>query len=97
MMNKKTLAQHKAQYQLNRHKMMEVLKKNLPILEKVAKNGVSENSAEEEVRMAKVACCLLVSEIYYEKSVMEDKTGKTNPKDTMDDFLKRLMDTLDKQ
>ena len=90
-MKKQNTSQLKAKYQLNRHKMVNKLKKCLPILERVALNGITDLNAKDDIRIATIACCLLVSEIYYEKEVMSDKTGKTNPKDSMDDFLNGIV------
>jgi len=90
-MKKQTLKQSKAQYLLGRNTMMKNAKNLLPFLENVSKNGITSDSSIEEIKSARIACCMVIADIYYEQAVMEDKTGETNPTDNMDDFLKRLL------
>jgi hypothetical protein len=73
--------QRKAQYILNRVEMLKTLKSHRKIVEKIAVNGVE---TDEEHRIAKIACCMIASEYYYDESVMEDKTGGDNFLDELD-------------
>ena len=77
----------KAKYILNRNELIKKLKGHRAILEKVALEGAT---TEEEMRMARTACSILASDLYYEDSVMDDKTGITNQRDQMDEFLDKL-------
>lgn len=90
-MKKESLKQSKAKYLLGKNTMMKYAKNLLPFLEKVAKDGITSDSSIEEIKSARIACCMVISDIYYEQAVMEDKTGTTNPKDYMDDFLNGIL------
>ena len=77
----------KAKYLLNRNELMKKIKAHRSLLEKVALEGAT---TDDELRIARTACCILASDLHYEASVMDDKQGLTNPKDDMDEFLENL-------
>ena len=63
-MKKQTLKQSKAKYLLGKNTMMKNAKNLLPFLEKVANNGITSDSSIEEIKSARVACCMVVADIY---------------------------------
>jgi len=71
-MAKEIDAQRKAKYVLNRVDMLKTLKSHRKTLEKIVLEGIE---TEEEHRLAKVACSMIASELYYNESIMEDKSG----------------------
>lgn len=63
--------QKQAQYILNRVDLIKGLKAHAHILEKIVAEGIE---TEEDQRVAKVACCVILAEFHYEDEVMNDKS-----------------------
>ena len=77
-----------ANYRSNRVGMMTDIKKHRQIMDSVVRNGVK---SPEEQRVAKIACCILMADLFVEDAIMRDKTGKMSKllksPDIIDDIL----------
>lgn len=86
-MTNEELKAFKAKYKVDRVGLIRMIKQHRIALKKIALEGID---TEDEVKIARAACSILASDLFHEESVMKDKTGETNDRDEIDDFLDGL-------